>query len=500
VYAPHLTVGDISINDSAGNDNGQIEPGETISVTAPVTNNGHAASGSVSIRLFAFGGNALTHANALNLGSLSPGERSTSVSDFTVKPDALPGSDFSLYLSAEADSYHTSSVLQTKVGAQSENFETGDFTKYHWQPNGNKPWEICSSEKSEGSFSSKSGAINNSESSTMELSGQVLNSGTISFYRKVSSENGYDFLWFYIDDTEMGSWSGEKDWLEVSYTVTAGKHIFRWVYEKDEANAAGQDAAWVDNIQLPAFGQDVSGQPSLQVVAEPQTLCAGDTTQLFALICGGTGVNSYRWNSLKSGDSVLFNPKVMPSCTSTYQVQVQNGNATATGQVTVYVNQLPDTPFISPTGDHLVSTSATGNQWYNSQGPVNGANAKEFYPQSSDAYYVVATNAEGCSSNASNKVEFEFAGIENKHNKDFSVSPNPFTSKVFLDFTTRSAGQIFIMIYNSSGTLVGNLDEGRQSFGNHRFTFDGSRLPNGIYYCKICSCDFMQVARLIKIE
>jgi hypothetical protein len=63
----------------------------------------------------------------------------------------------------------------------------------------------------------------------------------ISFFRKVSSELGYDYLRFYIDGAEQNQWSGELDWSQESFPVTPGPHTFKWSYTKDLSVSAGRD-------------------------------------------------------------------------------------------------------------------------------------------------------------------------------------------------------------------------------------------------------------------
>jgi hypothetical protein len=89
------------------------------------------------------------------------------------------------------------------------------------------------------------------QTSEMMLTVDVLSDGQISFYKKVSSEATYDFLDFYIDNDKLGSWSGEVEWSEASYTITSGTHILKWVYTKDYYVSSGQDRAWVDYIIFP---------------------------------------------------------------------------------------------------------------------------------------------------------------------------------------------------------------------------------------------------------
>jgi len=78
------------------------------------------------------------------------------------------------------------------------------------------------------------------------------NAGSVSFFRKVSSEVDNDFLKFYIDREEIASWSGEEDWDEyTSPQIAAGVHTFRWTYKKNEEGSSGSDCAWIDQIVFP---------------------------------------------------------------------------------------------------------------------------------------------------------------------------------------------------------------------------------------------------------
>ena len=75
--------------------------------------------------------------------------------------------------------------------------------------------------------------------------------GSISFWRRVSSETGFDVLRFSIDNKPVAQWSGELPWEEVSFPVKAGQRTFMWEYVKDDSGASGQDTAWIDNIRFP---------------------------------------------------------------------------------------------------------------------------------------------------------------------------------------------------------------------------------------------------------
>jgi hypothetical protein len=131
-----------------------------------------------------------------------------------------------------------------------EGFETGDFSKFPWATSGADNWKVTSLEQYSGTCGAETGKINDNESTTLLVRLDCA-SGDIVFYRKVSSEYGYDYLKFYIDGAEKDRWSGTKDWALVSFPVTAGIRTFEWTYSKDGFASKGSDTAWVDDIVFP---------------------------------------------------------------------------------------------------------------------------------------------------------------------------------------------------------------------------------------------------------
>lgn len=133
--------------------------------------------------------------------------------------------------------------------ALDDDFETGDFTKLPWLLGGSADWVIDSTTVQQGSYSAKSGAIGDSQDTYLELTVDTTGYDLITFYYKVSSEEDYDFFYFYID----GSWriqhGGDSGgWLYRTFPVYDGLTIFKWSYNKDSSGSAGDDCAWIDNI------------------------------------------------------------------------------------------------------------------------------------------------------------------------------------------------------------------------------------------------------------
>jgi len=144
---------------------------------------------------------------------------------------------------------------QTANGS-TEDFETNDFSKFPWAHAGYEDWSTTPQEKHSGSYSAKSGSIGGGERSSLQVTLDCV-TGNITFYRKVSSESGFDSLKFSIDGAEQDKWSGEKDWAEVSFPVAAGARTFEWTYSKDGSASEGEDTAWIDDIVFPIRVQRV---------------------------------------------------------------------------------------------------------------------------------------------------------------------------------------------------------------------------------------------------
>lgn len=131
-----------------------------------------------------------------------------------------------------------------------EAFETGDFSSFDWESFGDTDWFVTSGECNSGTYGAGASSIDDNGSTTLKLTLDCI-SGEISFYYKVSSEQHYDYLRFYIDGTQQDEWSGNEDWTQVSFPVRAGRRTFEWTYSKDESSSDGSDTAWIDDIMFP---------------------------------------------------------------------------------------------------------------------------------------------------------------------------------------------------------------------------------------------------------
>ncbi len=115
-----------------------------------------------------------------------------------------------------------------------------------WAVGGNQPWAGQSSTTHDGVDAAESGAIGHSQSSWFQTT--VQGPGRLSFWWRVSSEYGYDFLRFQIDGSDVSTRSGEAPWEQRQISIPVGQHTVRWLYTKDGSVVSGSDRAWVDQV------------------------------------------------------------------------------------------------------------------------------------------------------------------------------------------------------------------------------------------------------------
>ena len=211
--------------------------------------------------------------------------------------------------------------------AEAITFEEGVFDDT-FSMGGNLDWQIDENTAYEGDYSAASGNISDNQTSSMILNSENRAAGGISFFTKVSTEGSYDFLKFYVDNVEQGSWSGEVDWEAVEFQISEGDHEFKWTFNKDESVANGSDKTWVDFIQLP---------PALTTVVNAGPDQTIDPSAEAILNAYASNYTTISWTS--SGDGSFSNAEDTYSIYSPGANDIINGSVelslTATGSQTV---------------------------------------------------------------------------------------------------------------------------------------------------------------------
>lgn len=501
--APKLQAYELLVDDylnGSGNGNHRMDPGENVVLSIPVMNVGHCMAENTISHLFTTTeGIDIEFVEYVN-GNIEASNVKNAVFRVAVSPDIPIGTPVELFFVAESGLYTHTRIYNPSVGLIIEDFETGDFSAFDWHNNSNLPWAIVNTSTYSGNFSARSGAIGNNTSSVLQISMDVEANDEISFARSVSSESGYDFLKFYIDGVEKGSWSGDVAWEVVSFPVTPGQHTFKWAYKKDYSVTGGQDAAFIDDIIFPS-GRSSGSSTHLSAVAfsYPETVCAGEQARLYAFARNAATQVSYLW----SPDSLLSNPGIFNPIATVHDTTMFTLQANAFIQsfdttLQLPAVPLPDKPVIELVGNVLVSSAAEGNQWYNSQGMIENAVYQQFEPQETDYYYVVVTAPLECGQATSD--ELYVTVVEAHHDlaqQQFAFYPNPAGKVINITLNLPASGEVRISLSDISGREIREFYQGSVGTGIHTLSFNVHDIMPGMYMLNFHSATHSKLSKLI---
>ncbi len=80
---------------------------------------------------------------------------------------------------------------------------------------------------------------------------------------------------------------------------------------------------------------------------------------------------------------------------------------------------------------------------------------------------------------------------------EFKAVPNPFNSRLRLQFTLSKTATVSLIIYNAQGAVVRQLYQGRKDAGEQEFELDGTKLSSGTYFCELIVNDDKLVRKLV---
>ena len=318
-YAPVFEIGDVTIIELEGNGNGRLDPGEQVRLRFPIQNKGNADSWETNVELVM--NNVflqITSEPTITLNSIAA--NSVASADFEIFVGSAPtGYPAEYTLNAVSGVYTDSRDFVSKIGLNVEDFELGTLDPTLWSNDNSYPWTIVTSEPYEGAYCLKSGQISHSQETVLTLTYQVSEPDSISFYYKVSSENNYDKLFFYIDNQEKNNWSGNVAWTKAQYYVTAGTHTFRWKYKKDSSVSNGSDCCWIDYVILP---RDMSLSAS---AGTDMDVCNGSSATINGY---ATNQTSLEWTT--AGDGTFDDPTLMTPVYTPGTQDIANGSVVLT--------------------------------------------------------------------------------------------------------------------------------------------------------------------------
>jgi hypothetical protein len=492
-HAPGLHIENVVIHDSInGNNNGRLDPGENVDIAITIANSGDFSCRGIWVKISSPSDYLIFSIDSVYIDTLLPNQNKTAVFNLDIAPDACLFSSADLHIFTGSGLYRSNKTVLETIGLLMEDWETNGFTKFPWVFGGDADWVIDTIHYA-GNYSARSGIVYNNSTSRLQVTLSVGKDDSISFYTKVSSEQDYDWLHFFIDNVPLGQWSGEQGWQRAAYPVTAGTHTFKWWYVTDISYLNGSNAGWVDNIVFPS--------PILPDVhsGNDTTICANHTLQLHGT---ASSYDSLRWTTFGDGtfsNDTILNPIYTPGVNDVSAGSVKlrlkatgaNGctasslhlaiaaipvphltilpNDTICGGQSAYLfaDTIPGghylwTPagFITP--DITVDTSLTGgfgSRWFRLQ----------------------ITNSSNCSSYDSLRVTFkDCSGIEEiSAGSRYEVFPNPNDGTFKVKIRNSSPGHLIIRLQNVLDLTIFE-DKDLEVSGDFIKTYK-LNMPSGIY-------------------
>lgn len=244
VAAPKLEISSIKISD--------VSDGKLVRVSLENKGSVEVAEGSLGVMEISDWVNL--NSNSVVVPTLAP-YAETEVSFTMIVEDSVFAQQDSLFFTLDYISgyYMISKSYVINLSNQIETFESGDFSFADWEMDSSFPWIVDSTAANNGTFSARSAIIDHNGTTTLTINVNTMLRDSVSFYYKVSSENNYDFFRFYIDGTQKIKESGttNSEWQYKKYTLTAGEHILKWEYSKDQSQSSGEDCVRIDDVRLP---------------------------------------------------------------------------------------------------------------------------------------------------------------------------------------------------------------------------------------------------------
>ncbi|MEI6683572.1 MAG: T9SS type A sorting domain-containing protein [Bacteroidota bacterium] len=509
-HAPAMKLLGLTIIDTlSGNHNGRLDPGETVQIVVSNTNTGDFTCKGVYAKLTTTSPFLTFDSDSLYLDSIAPGQVRKAVFTATVNQDTPAGSGADLFYDLHSGLYHLDHSFREMIGVMIEDWESDTFTKYPWKLSGTLPWTITTDIPWEGIYTARSGAIPDYTTSRLILTYTSAVDDSISFHLRTSTEDGCDFLLFYLDGVIQGQWSGETPWSRVAFPVAAGQHEFKWYYQKDLSFYQGEDRVMVDFIVFPP--------PILPLVTATagDTICAGMKASLQATV---QRTDSLKW--ITTGDGAFENDTLAVTTYTPGTADQLAGHVTCriTGYGTygntsrntvIRINPLPATAIsVSPHdtvcgGQSIVlSTDTAGIKtwlWM----PGNLATHESAYDSAlagglgTHLVRLTVTNRFQCVNHDSAYITFkDCTGIPEDEIYTTRIYPNPGNGIFELELKGVGPGPLHLAVKNSLSETV--YDEEDPLISQHeRKKINLNFLPDGVYLLNLTTARGTSLHKLI---
>jgi M6 family metalloprotease-like protein len=260
-----------------------------------------------------------------------------------------------------------------------------DALALNWTTTSIGPWVPQTAVTHDGADAAQCGALEDLQTTSVQTT--VNGPGTLTFWWKVSSEPGFDFLILYTNGVQVTAISGTNaGWTQVTRSIGAGTWNLLWTYAKDESLSIGADTAWLDQVTytgptapvITTHPQDATvevGDPAHLSVAASGTSLLYQWKKDGGILAGQTG-SAFHLNSAQTNNSGVYSVIVSNSagwvtssnatlmvvepCLFTLTPQSTNSDVAGfSGSVLITASDLSCAWSVIETNDWVTITSAT---------------------------------------------------------------------------------------------------------------------------------------------
>ena len=547
-YAPELVFEDFTILDPSGNNNGKLDPGETVEILVSLMNDGAADAYSVMGEIASQ--SAFVTINTTepqDFGDVTPGEEAMASFEVTANESTPAGQLAMFTLDFEGDMGITAQGEFTVVIGQipvivvdlDENSNSAPQIQSDIEELGVAVEYATSFPEDLNLYSSIFVCLgiysDNYELTSVEGNAlaEYLNNG------------GYLYMeggdtWYFDDQTAVHGMFGINASSDGSSDLGTINGVAGTISEGMTFNYTG-DNNWIDHLEAtetgevilnnenPAYscgvlndadgyktigasleygGLDATSRTALMeayleffeltggnamncvMTAEPSEICFGESSQFNVEVYGGSGDYSYQW-APEAGlsDPTIANPVASPDESTMYAVTITDMTSgdEVVDEMWLEVMDLPEAATITQVGENLVSSVQFGNQWYDDNGAITGATGQIYSPSESGNYYTIITNNYGCDSEMSNELYFQPTFIEELTRQgSLRVYPNPAGNQVNVDFLAETSDVVTVSILNAYGQLLEYREiDDINKLGLNTLQLDMTHYTAGVYYIKL---------------
>ena len=271
------------------------------------------------------------------------------------------------------------------------------------------------------------------------------------------------------DDSNI-VWNVTTQWWAVTFTINGFSGFF---------------ASNASFIYLPPTAPVITANGNT-------TFCAGGSVTLSSSASAGN--QWYKDGQVINGAGGIT---LMANASGTYTVTATTNGITSpqSNGIAVTVNPIPVKPTITRNGSQLVSSAATGNQWYKDGTAIGSATGSSITPTEAGNYTVKVT-ANGCASDESDKFNYTITGVIDLNNNQFiKLNPNPVKDKVLLEFNVAGSYLLTVQLIDMQGKICKTFTN---QLSGSQLSFAG--LNNGVYIANIFTNNQKQryTMRLVK--